>query len=92
MAKRSQRSSRLDLSPATPLASRSLQNHEEEPLLILLLARNRCEIELPGDRDLPVLVLPATFVAYGEVNRELVWRDSDLPAYDRLEALDSKVG
>ncbi|GMY33011.1 hypothetical protein FCV25MIE_28253 [Fagus crenata] len=49
-------------------------------------------IELPGDRDLPVLVLPAAFVAYGEVNRELVRRDSDLPVYDRLEALDSKVG
>ncbi|GMY32180.1 hypothetical protein FCV25MIE_27422, partial [Fagus crenata] len=63
-----------------------------EPLLVLLLTRNRREIELPSDWDLPVLVLPAAFVAYGEVNRELVQRDSDLPAYDRLEALDSKVG
>ena len=91
-AKRSQRSSHLDLSPATPLVSWSLQNHEEEPLLVLLLARNCREIELPSDRDLPVLVLPAAFVSYGEVNQELVRRDSDLPAYDRLEALDSKVG
>ncbi|GMY26914.1 hypothetical protein FCV25MIE_22156 [Fagus crenata] len=63
-----------------PLVSRSLQDHKEEPLIILLLARNCREIELPSDRDLPTLVFPA---AYGEVNRELVWRDSDLPPHDR---------
>jgi hypothetical protein len=69
----------LPAGPPPPLALRSLQNHEEEAVL---LAGDRREVELPGDWDLPASIRP------GEVGRELLRRDSDLAAHDRLEGLE----
>ena len=82
------------LRSSPPLAPRSLQDHEEEPVLAVVLARrNRREIEFRRDRNLPSLVAIRAFSSHstttgGEVGRELVRRYSDLPAQNRLEALE----
>jgi hypothetical protein len=71
--------SSLPAGPPPPLALRSLQNHEEEAVL---RGRNRGEVELRRDWDLPLSLRP------GQEGRELLRRDSDLAAHDRLEGLE----
>lgn len=68
---------------APPLAARALQDDDEEAIL---LAGDRPEVDLAGDRD------PPAGLRRGEVDRELVRRDADLLAEERLEALEFHGG
>ncbi|GMN39552.1 hypothetical protein TIFTF001_008784 [Ficus carica] len=66
-----------------PLAARALQDDDEEAIL---LAGDRPEVDFAGNRD------PPAGLRRGEVDRELVRRDADLLAEERLEALEFHGG